>query len=67
LINSKRLSLGVILTSATLTIMAGSIIAPVLNVMRDGLGIAPSSEGKTFRIANLKNRVIREIRAKDFL
>ncbi len=42
---SKRLSLGVILTSATLTIMAGSIIAPVLNVMRDGLGVAPSSVG----------------------
>ena len=42
---SKRLSLGVILTSATLTIMAGSIIAPVLNVMRDGLGVAPSEVG----------------------
>jgi MFS transporter, ACDE family, multidrug resistance protein len=45
MIDSKRLSLGVILTSATLTIMAGSIIAPVLNVMRDGLGVAPSSVG----------------------
>ena len=42
---SKRLSLAVILTSATLTIMAGSIIAPVLNLMRDGLGVAPSSVG----------------------
>jgi len=45
MIGSKRISLGVILTSATLTIMAGSIIAPVLNVMRDGLGVAPSSVG----------------------
>ncbi len=45
MIDSKRLSLGVILTSATLTIMAGSVIAPVLNVMRDGLGVAPSSVG----------------------
>jgi MFS family permease len=42
---AERLSLGVVLTSATLTIMAGSIIAPVLNVMRDGLGVAPSSVG----------------------
>ncbi len=42
---SKRLPLGVILASATLTIMAGSVIAPVLNVMRDGLGVAPSSVG----------------------
>ncbi len=42
---SKNLSLGVILASATLTIMAGSIIAPVLNLMRDGLRVAPSSVG----------------------
>jgi MFS family permease len=42
---SKKFSLGVIFASATLTIMAGSIIAPVLNLMRDGLGIAPSSVG----------------------
>jgi len=42
---SNRLSLGVILASATLTIMAGSVIAPVLNPMRDGLGIAPTSVG----------------------
>jgi ACDE family multidrug resistance protein len=41
----KNLSLGVILASATLTIMAGSIIAPVLNLMRDGLRVAPSSVG----------------------
>ena len=45
MIDSKKLYLVVILTSATLTIMAGSIIAPVLNVMRDGLGVAPSSVG----------------------
>jgi len=45
LIDSKRLTLGVILISATLTIMAGSIIAPVLNVMRDGLGVTSSSVG----------------------
>ncbi|TNF50679.1 MFS transporter [bacterium] len=42
---SYRLSLVVILASATLTIMAGSVIAPVLNSMRDGLGVAPSSVG----------------------
>lgn len=42
---SKPFSLGVILASATLTIMAGSIIAPVLNLMRDGLGVAPQSIG----------------------
>jgi MFS family permease len=42
---SKKFSLGVIFASATLTIMAGSIIAPVLNLMRDSLGVAPSSVG----------------------
>jgi MFS family permease len=42
---SKNFSLGVILASATLTIMAGSIIAPVLNLMRDGLDVAPASVG----------------------
>jgi len=42
---SNRISLGVIFASATLTIMAGSIIAPVLNLMRDSLGVAPSSVG----------------------
>jgi ACDE family multidrug resistance protein len=45
MIDSKKLYLVIILTSATLTIMAGSIIAPVLNVMRDGLGVSPSSVG----------------------
>ena len=42
---SNNFSLGIILASATLTIMAGSIIAPVLNLMRDGLGVAPASVG----------------------
>lgn len=42
---SSRPALAVILASATLTIMAGSVIAPVLNVMREGLGVAPSSVG----------------------
>lgn len=41
----SKLSLSVILSSATLTIMAGSIIAPVLNVMRDSLGVSPSAVG----------------------
>lgn len=41
----QKLSLGIILASATLTIMAGSIIAPVLNLMRDGLGITTSNVG----------------------
>ncbi|UCF88142.1 MAG: MFS transporter [bacterium] len=41
----SRAPLAVILASATLTIMAGSVIAPVLNTMREGLGAAPSSIG----------------------
>jgi ACDE family multidrug resistance protein len=42
---SSRATLAVILASATLTIMAGSVIAPVLNPMREGLGVARSSVG----------------------
>jgi len=42
---SKTFSLGVIFASSTLTIMAGSVISPVLNLMRDGLGVSPSSVG----------------------
>jgi len=42
---SSRPALAVILASATLTIMAGSVIAPVLNTMREGLGVAPSAVG----------------------
>lgn len=41
----KFFSLSVIFASATLTIMAGSIITPVLNLMRDGLGVAPTYVG----------------------
>lgn len=41
----NRLFLSVILSSATLTIMAGSVIAPTLNLMREGLGVAPSNVG----------------------
>ncbi len=42
----KYYSLSVIFASATLTIMAGSIIAPVLNLMRDGLGVGPTEVGR---------------------
>jgi ACDE family multidrug resistance protein len=42
---SKKFFLSVLFASATLTIMAGSIIAPVLNLMRDGLRVTPSSVG----------------------
>ncbi len=42
---SNKLFLGIIFASATLTIMAGSIIAPTLNLMRDSLGIAHSNVG----------------------
>jgi MFS transporter, ACDE family, multidrug resistance protein len=37
--------LPVILFAGTLTVMAGAIIAPVLNVMRDQLGVGPSRAG----------------------
>jgi MFS family permease len=40
---SSTLSLWIILISATLTVMAGSIIAPVLNLMREELGADPVS------------------------
>lgn len=39
----SKVSLWVILASATTTVMAGSIIAPVLNLMREGLGVDPGS------------------------
>lgn len=45
MINSTRLSLAIVLVSATMTVMAGSIIAPILNQMRDSLGVPPSSVG----------------------
>lgn len=41
----KRFTLWVLLASATLTVMTGSIIAPVLNLLRDGLGVDPASVG----------------------
>ncbi len=41
----NRFTLWVILASATLTVGAGAIIAPVLNLMRDGLGVDPASVG----------------------
>lgn len=41
----KRFTLWVILASGTLTVMAGTIIAPVLNLLRDGLGVDPVSAG----------------------
>lgn len=41
----NKYTLWVILASATLTVMAGSIIAPVLNLIREGLGVDPASVG----------------------
>ncbi|MFX0202115.1 MAG: MFS transporter, partial [Candidatus Hodarchaeota archaeon] len=41
----KRLTLWLILASATLTVDAGAIIAPVLNLMREGLSVDPASVG----------------------
>lgn len=41
----NRYILWLILVSATLTIMAGSVIAPVLNLMREGLNVDPASVG----------------------
>ena len=43
--DSKKITLWIILASCTLTVMAGAIIAPVLNVMRQGLGVDPVSAG----------------------
>jgi len=42
---SNRFTLWVILASATLTVMAGSMLAPVVNLVRDGLGVDPASAG----------------------
>jgi ACDE family multidrug resistance protein len=38
-------ALWVIITSAKLTVMAGAIIAPVVTLMRDDLGVGPASAG----------------------
>jgi ACDE family multidrug resistance protein len=43
MIKPGKTSLLVILSSATLTVMAGSVIAPVLNQMGEGLGVAPGA------------------------
>ncbi len=42
---SHKHALWVLLAATTLTIMAGSIIAPVLNLMRQGLAVDPASVG----------------------
>lgn len=39
----NKTSLWIILASATLTVMAGAVIAPVLNLMGEGLGVDQSS------------------------
>lgn len=41
----KNATLWIILISATLTVMAGAIIGPVLNLMRDGVGVGPALAG----------------------
>ena len=41
----NRFTLWVILASSTLTIMTGAVIAPVLNLIREGLGVDPASVG----------------------
>jgi len=46
--NTRRISsriLGIVLVSSTLTIMAGSVIAPVLNLLRNNFGLDPASVG----------------------
>ena len=43
MIRPGKTSLWVILASATLTVMAGSVIAPVLNQMGEGLGVTPGA------------------------
>jgi ACDE family multidrug resistance protein len=43
--DSRNIALWVILASGTLTVMGGAIIAPVLNVMRQGLGVDPALAG----------------------
>jgi len=42
---ANRVTLWIILASATLTVMAGSILAPVLNLIREGLGVGTASAG----------------------
>lgn len=42
---NEKFTLGVLLFSATLTVMAGALLGPVLNLMREGLGVSPASIG----------------------
>ena len=42
---SNRLTLSVILLSATLTVMAGSTLSPIVNLVREGLGVDPALAG----------------------
>ncbi|MFC2011277.1 MFS transporter [Chloroflexota bacterium] len=42
---SNGLTLWVMFASATLTVMAGSMLTPVVNLVRDGLGADPASAG----------------------
>ena len=42
---SNNFTLWTILSAATLTVMAGTIIAPVLNLIRDGMGIDRTAAG----------------------
>jgi len=42
---SNRFTLRVILASAILTVMAGSMLALVVNLVRDDLGVDPASTG----------------------
>jgi len=43
MVKPGKASLWVILASATLTVMAGSVISPVLNLMTEGLGVGAGS------------------------
>jgi len=43
MIKPGKTSLGVIFSSATLTVMAGAVISPVLGQMGEGLGISPGA------------------------
>ena len=40
---NPKISIFILLASATLTVMAGAIIAPVLNLIRDGVGVEASA------------------------
>jgi len=42
---NRWLIVGIILIASTLTVMGGAIVAPVLNLIRDGLHVSPDSAG----------------------